>query len=109
MTGRMSLVLWLAVVGFTGCGSNEGIMLDPSKLQPETESQAQASKAYDEKINEEEGQSFGKKAGPTGAGRRKVATWIQATKPDLVDDRVRLKFLDKSDLIDEGDPRRRIR
>jgi hypothetical protein len=52
--------LFMMVVGLVGCGSDDSIMLDPSKLKPETEEQARQIKDYDAKINEEEGgQSFG--------------------------------------------------
>jgi hypothetical protein len=70
MRRRLRAVLFLAVVGLVGCGSSESIMLDPSKLKPETAEEARASKAYDDKINEEEGgASFGKNSKPGGAGR----------------------------------------
>ena len=50
------------LVGLAGCGSDDTIMIDPSKLKPETEDQARQSREYDAKIAEEEGgQSYGGK------------------------------------------------
>jgi hypothetical protein len=48
------------VVGLAGCGSDDSIIVDPSRLKPETEEEARQIKDHDAKINEEEGgQSFG--------------------------------------------------
>lgn len=70
MRRRLGSVLFLAAVGLIGCGSDEPIMLDPSKLKPETEEQIKISKDMDEKINEEEGGSYGGKNSKPGGGGR---------------------------------------
>jgi hypothetical protein len=70
MQRRLRSVLFLAAVGLVGCGSDDSIMLDPSKLQPETEAQIKISKDMDEKINREEGGSYdARKASKPGGGR----------------------------------------
>jgi hypothetical protein len=60
MKRPLKSALWLVVIGLAGCGSDDTVMLDPSKLKPETEEQIKQSQEYDAKINEEEGgNSFG--------------------------------------------------
>ena len=64
MRRRALLAMSFGVLGVIGCGSSETVITSPAQLKPETEAEVKKSKEMDEKINEEEGGSYGKPSRP---------------------------------------------
>jgi hypothetical protein len=70
MRRQARLALVLGIVGVIGCGSSEPVITSPAQLKPMTPEEVKKVKQADEKVNEEEGGSYGgKNSKPGGAGR----------------------------------------